>query len=115
RVAAGRVERHVRDRGPVRVVVAERVDMGGCLVRRDDDLRVERGAARRGVRVLDVAEDLRRREEGMQLRLTRERLGEVDNALAHLTPDSRARCRESDTLDRTRIRDARWRTRSRST
>ena len=36
-----------------------------------------------GVGVLDVAQDLRRREERVELRLARERLREVDHAAGH--------------------------------
>ena len=46
RVAAERVERHVRDRRPGRVVVAEGVHVRGGVVRGDDDLGVERRPAR---------------------------------------------------------------------
>jgi hypothetical protein len=63
RVAAEGVERELGDRGAARVVVAERVDVGGGVIRRDDDLGCEGGPSGGRVRVQDVAEDLRRRKE----------------------------------------------------
>jgi hypothetical protein len=56
------------------LVVAEGVDVRRRVIRRDDDLGVERGPALLGIRVLDVAEDLGRREERVQLRLAGQRL-----------------------------------------
>ena len=55
RVAAERVERHLGDRDAVRVVVAERVDVGRGVVRGDDDLGVERRPPRGCVRVTGCA------------------------------------------------------------
>ncbi len=97
-LAAERVERHLLQRCAARLVVAERVHVRRRVVRGDDDLGAERRVARRRVRVLDVPEDLRRREERVQLRLARERLREVDHAAGHrvLLSGRRRWCGESD-------------------
>jgi hypothetical protein len=68
RVAAEGVERHLGDRRAALLVVAEGVDVGGGVVRGDDDLGVERGPALLRVGMLDVAQDLRRGKERVQLR-----------------------------------------------
>ena len=84
RVAAERVERHLADRLAAGQVVADRVDVRRGVVRRDDQLGVERRPARGRVRVHDVPHDLRGREERMELALARERLRQVDDAACHV-------------------------------
>ena len=79
------ITRHLIDLGRVRigVEVPQRVDMRRRVVRRDDDLRVERLLVALRVRVLQVAQHLHRGEERVQLRVLRQRLREVDDAASH--------------------------------
>jgi hypothetical protein len=63
--------------------VAECVDVGRGVVGGDDDLGVEGLLPFRSVCVHDLPQDLDRRKEGMELRLSRERLAEIDDSAGH--------------------------------
>ena len=86
RIATEGVERHLADLLATSQVVPDGVDMRGGVVRGDDELGVERRPSLWRVRVHDVPKDLARREERMQLALSRERLREVDDASCHGVP-----------------------------
>ena len=103
-VATERVERHLVDLGGLRIGIemAESIHVGGSVVRRDDDLRVKRLLVARGIAVLKMSKHLHGGEERVELRVFRQRLGEVNNAAGHgATPSGGASDRgQQDGRDR---------------
>ena len=112
-VATERVERHLVDLGCLRVgiEVAKRVHVGGGVIRRDDDLRIERLLVARRIAVLQMPKHLHGGEEWVELRVLRQRLGEVDYAAGHgATPSGGASgCGRGRQDDRDRARGRRTR------